>query len=215
MDDLAPRQRAVLDFFISHLDQVGTPPTYREIAEALGIRSTNGVADHIKALERKGYLERSGDGRSRARSLRLTEKALGRQRDEGTVAVPILGRVAAGHPILADEAYDGTLRFDAQLLPPGSPVFALRVSGDSMIDEGILDGDLVLVRRQQAARNGELVVVLVDGEATVKRWYREPGRIRLQPSNRDMEPIYLDPTQEVALVGRVVALLRGYERPLA
>ncbi|MFZ5481478.1 MAG: transcriptional repressor LexA [Myxococcota bacterium] len=207
MDDLAPRQRELLDFIASYQDQKGIPPTLREIGEALGIRSTNGVSDHVKALLKKGYLERVGDART-SRGVRLSHRARGGFRQESTVAVPIVGRVAAGYPILAEENWAGTLHMDSSMMPHNAAVFALNVAGNSMIEDGILDGDYVFVREQKTARNGDIVVAMVDGEATVKRWFREPGRIRLEPANREMEPIFVDDTHDFELLGLVIGLYR-------
>ncbi len=208
MDDLSPRQRDMLEFLIAHVDQTGVVPSYREIGAALGIGSTNGVSDHIKALERKGYLERSG-GRGSPRSLRITEKA-GPARDDGTVVgVPVVGRIAAGQPLLAQESYEGMLRLDAALLPLGGTVFALMVTGDSMIDDGIHDGDQLFVRQTKTVRDGRIAVVMVDGEATVKRFFHEGDRVRLQPANASMDPIYADPgAGEVEVIGEAVGLFR-------
>lgn len=207
MEELAPRQKQLLDFVASYHDQKGIPPTLREIGEALGIRSTNGVSDHVKALVRKGYLERVGDARS-SRCIRLPASARGGFRRETTVAVPLVGRVAAGCPILAEENYAGTLHMDSAMMPANAAVFALTVAGSSMIEDGILDGDYVFVRQQSTARNGDTVVAMVDGEATVKRFYREDGRIRLQPANAEMQPIYVDATRQVDVVGVVVGVYR-------
>ncbi len=208
MEDLAPRQREVLDTIATHLDQFGIPPTLRELGDALGIRSTNGVADHIKALIRKGYLER-GQGGVRARSLRMTSKATGSFHNEATVSVPLVGSVAAGLPVLAQENYDGSMRVDSNLVPQGAVVFGLKVRGDSMIEDGILDGDIVFVRQQETARNGETVVALVDEDATVKRFFKERGRIRLEPANRDMASILVHPDQQVRILGKVIGLYRN------
>lgn len=207
MDDLAPRQRALLDFIASYQDQKGIPPTIREIGEALGIKSTNGVSDHIKALVKKGYLDRVGDARS-SRGVRVSPAARGGFRDEATVAVPIIGRVAAGSPVLAEENYAGTLHIDSAMIPHNAPAFALTVTGSSMIEDGILDGDYVFVRKQETARNGEISVVMVDGDATVKRIYREKDRIRLQPSNAAMAPIWVEPGQQCDILGVVVGVYR-------
>ncbi len=209
MEDLAPRQREVLNYIAACLDQRGIPPSFREIADALGIRSTNGVSDHIKALERKGYIKREKGGRARARAMRLTEKATGSFHEAATVAVPLVGHVAAGQPILAEENHEGVLRIDGTLVPAGVTVFALRIVGDSMIEDGILDGDVVFVRQQAGARDGEIAVAMVEGEATVKRLFREGGRIRLQPANSAMQPIVVDDTQEVQVLGRVIGVYRN------
>lgn len=207
MDDLSPRQTDVLDLIRSTIEERGFPPTYREIGDALGISSTNGVADHVKALVKKGYLRKVGGGA--ARGLQLTEKsqALG---DVNTIDVPILGNVAAGLPILAEENRDGSLLLGRDMLPGDGPTFALRVRGESMIEEGIHDGDYVIVRQQQTARNGEMVVALIDGEATVKFFFREGSRIRLQPAHPTMPPIFVDSTQDAAIQGKVVGVFRVY-----
>jgi len=208
MEDLSPRQRAILDFIIAAIDQRGVAPTYREIGAALGIGSTNGVSDHIKALMRKGYLERGALPGS-PRALVPTTAAVGMKEDEGVVGVPVLGRIAAGLPLLAEENYEGTLRVDQSMLPPGGKVFALVVTGESMIDDGIRDGDYLFVREQKQARNGQIAVVMVDGEATVKRFHREGDRIRLQPANQAMSPIYVDPSDgECEVVGVAVGVFR-------
>lgn len=208
MEDLSPRQSELLDFLVGHLDQYGVVPSYRECGRALGIGSTNAVSDHIKALERKGYIERVGRP-GQPRSLKLTPKAVGFIEDDNVVGIPVLGRIAAGIPLLAEENYEGMVKVDATMLPPGGNVFALIVTGDSMIDDGIHDGDTLFVRQKQTARDGEIAVVMVDGEATVKRLYREGPRLRLQPANQSMDPIYVDANAgEVAVIGVAVGVFR-------
>ena len=208
MEDLAPRQREVLEVIASWVQQRGIPPSLREIGDVLGIRSTNGVADHIKALVRKGYIERvSGSGI--ARGLRLTAKCTGTFHESSTVVVPIVGQVAAGAPILAQENYDGSIHVDSSMVPAGSTVFALRIRGDSMIGDGILDGDTVFVKQQSTARKGEIVIAMVEDEATCKRFYNEGDHVRLQPSNPDMAPILVAANQPLVLLGVVVGLYRG------
>ncbi len=201
MEDLSPRQQEILDFITSTVDQRGVVPSYREIGGALGISSTNAVSDHLKALIRKGYVERVGEP-GRPRSLRLTVKAADHLEDGNVVGVPVLGRIAAGLPLLAEENYEGSVRVDAAMLPAGGPVFALIVTGDSMIEDGIHDGDTLFVKQQSSVRDGDIAVVRVDQEATVKRFYKEGSRIRLQPANSAMEPIYVDRTSgEVEIIG--------------
>lgn len=208
MDDLSPRQRELLDFITAAIDQRGVAPSYREIGAALGIGSTNAVSDHIKALIRKGYLERVGEP-GQPRSLRLTLEATGHLEDDAVVAVPVLGRIAAGVPLLAEENYEGSIRVDSGMLPPGGNVFALVVTGQSMVDDGILDGDYLFVRQKPDARDGQISVVMVDGEATVKRIYREGSRLRLQPANAAMEPMYVDPSRgDVQVIGVAVGVFR-------
>ena len=207
MEDLSPRQREVLDFIRLFIDQNGVVPSYREIGGAVGIGSTNGVSDHVKALERKGYLER-GD-RGSPRSIRLTVQATGFLDEDSVVGVPILGRIAAGSPLLAQENYDGSLRVDSSMLPPGGKVFALVVTGDSMIDDGIHDGDYLFVRQKREFRNGEIGVMMVDGDATVKRLYDEGDRIRLHPANREMDDFYVDRASgNCELIGVAVGVYR-------
>jgi repressor LexA len=209
MEELSPRQREILEFILAIIDQRGIAPTYREIGSALGIGSTNGVSDHVKALIKKGYLERGADPGS-PRSLVPTVRATGVIEDDHVVGVPILGRIAAGSPLLAEENYEGTVRVDSGLLPPGGKVFALVVNGESMIDDGIRDGDYLFVRQQKVARNSEIAVVMVDGEATVKRFYREGQRIRLQPANAAMKPIIVEGgDRECEIVGVAVGVWRN------
>jgi len=208
MEDLSVRQSEILDFIVAAIAQTGVCPSYREMGRALNIGSTNGVSDHIKALERKGYIERVG-GRGASRSIRLTDVAQRDWRDEQVVGIPVLGRVAAGEPLLAVENYEGTIQLDQNLVPPGRQVFALVVQGESMIDDGILDGDTLFVQQRKTCRNGEIAVVLVEGEATVKRFFLEDGMVRLQPANSAMKPILLDAQSgEVEVVGTVVGLFR-------
>jgi repressor LexA len=208
MNDLSPRQREILDFLVSHIDQTGVFPSYREIGRALGIGSTNGVSDHLKALEKKGYVERVGDPGA-SRSMRLTNHASSSVSHDGIVGVPVVGRVAAGSLHHAVEDYSSTIRVDRTMLPSSGDIIALTVHGDSMIEEGINDGDTLFVQRTDSVRNGEIAVVLVEGEATVKRVYREKGGLRLQPSNKDMAPIWVDRSAgEVSVVGRAVGVWR-------
>lgn len=209
MDDLSPRQSEILSFIESVVDQRGVVPSYREIGGALGISSTNAVSDHIKALIRKGFVERVGEP-GRPRSLRLTVKATGRLDDGEMVQVPVLGRIAAGVPLLAEENYEGTVRVDAGMLPAGGQIFALIVTGDSMIEDGIHDGDTLFVRQTSSVRTGDIAVVRVDGDATVKRFFPESGRIRLQPANSAMEPIYVDASSgDVEVIGLAVGVFRA------
>lgn len=214
---LTERQKQVLTLIAEAIQRDGFPPTLRELGTALDIRSTNGVNDHLRALELKGYIERMS---TKSRAIQLTPRAealLGTgATDTGTppvdaVSVPLLGRIAAGQPMDAIAHADEHIAVDASLLGSrGGQVFALRVCGESMIGEGILDGDIIFVRQQSEARRGEMVAVMVDGAATVKRYHPEGDRIRLQPSNPDMEPIYVhrEDARDVAVVGRVVAVYR-------
>lgn len=207
MDDLSPRQAEVLDYIATTIQSSGIPPTYREIGDALEIASTNGVADHVKALVRKGYVSKAVSGS--ARGLRLTQSASPVARGE-TVSVPVVGMVAAGAPILAEENYERTLHVDRSMARDGGVMFALRVRGDSMIEEGILDGDTVVVRQQSTARNGDIVVALINDEATVKFYFHEGERVRLQPAHPTMRPIFVDRRDTAAIQGVVVGVMRQY-----
>ena len=199
--ELTSRQQQVLDFINGCIQERGYPPTMREIGEHMGIRSTNGVNDHLKALERKGHLVRD-DMKSRA----LRPIAGPGQ----WVDVPVLGRVAAGMPMLAVENVEDTVRVDRFFIGASREVFALRVSGDSMIEDGIFDGDYIFVRKQVTADTGDIVVAMIDGEATVKRFHPEGERIRFQPANQAMDPIYVRQTdfRSVDLLGVVVGVFR-------
>ncbi|TPV92709.1 MAG: transcriptional repressor LexA [Myxococcales bacterium FL481] len=200
---LTARQQQALNYISQCLDSRGYPPTLREIGEHMGIRSTNGVNDHLKALERKGYLVRE---ELKSRALRPVRQ------DEDRFEVPILGRVAAGQPILAQEHVVDRVTVDRFFLgaSTGRDVYGLVVQGDSMIEDGIHDGDYVFVRKQAVAERGEIVVVMVDGEATVKRIYDEGQRIRLQPANAAMSPIYLEKSEfrSVDVLGKVIGVYR-------
>ncbi len=204
--ELSPRQQEVLSFIERFLTDEGSPPTLREIGKALGIRSTNAVNDHLNALERKGAIHRH---RSRSRGITLADPPA-RDESSGSVEVPLIGRIAAGIPLLAEENVERMVHVDASLAPRRTELFALKVVGDSMIGDGILDGDVIVVRRQQTARAGSIVVALVDGEATVKRFYKDRDVIRLQPANPDMEPILVRPEEgrDTLIQGRVITVLR-------
>ena len=210
--ELTDRQREVYDFIQDRIRAWGYPPTIREIGEHLGIKSTNGVADHLKALKRKGYLnhdERKSRALTPVRPPRGTVvRAIG-STGQG-ITVPILGRVAAGEPILAEEQAEGAVVVDSVLLGDGRKVFALKVVGESMIEDGIYDGDYIFVRKRETAERGDIVVVIIDGEATVKRYFPEGDRIRLQPANSRMQPIYVNKKdfKNVQIIGLVVGVYR-------
>ncbi|HYO68700.1 MAG TPA: transcriptional repressor LexA, partial [Archangium sp.] len=186
MEELTERQREILAFIVKETESRGFPPTIREIGEEMDIRSTNGVNDHLKALERKGYLTR---GEQQSRSLVPTKRTrlllgLGVKKESGLIEIPLLGKVAAGAPLLAQENVEDSVRIDSFLLGgQGREVFALRVKGNSMIDDGIFDGDYLFVRKTPQAQAGDIVVALIEDEATVKRYYPEGERIRFQPAN--------------------------------
>jgi repressor LexA len=208
----------VLDYIRQSISDRGYPPTLREIGARMGIRSTNGVNDHLRALERKGYLTRE-DMKSRA--LRPTGMATGSgsggevtpiaaHDDEDLVEIQVLGRVAAGLPIFAEEHVIDTVRIDRGLLKGGREVFGLRVQGDSMIDAGILSGDYIFVRKQLTAGRGDIVVALIGDEATVKYFYPEKDYVRFQPANKTMAPILVRAVdfKPTMLLGVVVGVFR-------
>ncbi len=214
MEEITDRQKEILSFIVRATEESGFPPTIREIGEAMEIRSTNGVNDHLKALERKGLLTR---GEQQSRSMVPTKRArliLGigaRKHDPTMIDVPLLGRVAAGAPILAQQHVEDTVRIDSFLLGGnGKEVFALRVKGNSMIDDGIHDGDFIFVKKAPSATPGEIVVALIEDEATVKRYFPEGDRVRFQPANKDMEPIYVNKSdfRQTMILGRVVGVYR-------
>jgi repressor LexA len=198
---LTKRQRAILEYIVSSIRDESMPPTIAEIGVAFSIRSTNGVNDHLEALERKGYIERS----SKARGIRITEKAAAGiyQRDVGTL--PLLGRVAAGAPLLAEENIEGHIAVSQDLARRNA--YCLRINGDSMIDDGILDGDLVVVDQDKRPSKGDIVVALIEDEATVKRFYLDGDTVELRPSHPVMQPMRF-PARSVTLQGVVVALQR-------
>jgi len=210
MQGLTQRQAQTLDFIRQSITERGYPPTLREIGVYMGIRSTNGVNDHLRALERKGYLRRE-DMKSRA--LKLVEAAptsTFKALDEDILEIQVLGRVAAGLPLLAEENVVDTVRIDRMLVRGGRDVFGLKVSGDSMIDAGILSGDYVFVRKQAAADRGDIVVALIGDEATIKYYYPERDYVRFQPANSQMAPILVRATdfRSTMLLGKVVGVYR-------
>jgi repressor LexA len=225
-DALTFRQREILDFITASIVERGFPPTLREIGEHFQIRSTNGVNDHLKALEKKGHLRRE-DLKSRAMRpvnpdgggdvvplrARGTGSLTALGVDDDLCEIPILGRVAAGQPILAVENATDTVKIDRMLLGGGSAgkdVFGLKIVGESMIDDGILDGDFVFVKKTPTAASGDIVVAMIEGEATVKRYFPEGDRIRFQPANTNMLPIIVRKVdfKSVDIIGIVVGVYR-------
>ena len=211
MRELTARQHEVLGFIRSFLARHGLPPTVREIGEKFKV-TPRAAFDHLRALERKGALERRVSAGRTSRALMPRDMA----RPAAYRSVPVLGRIAAGGPLLAEENREGELPLAASALPGrGEDLFALRVRGDSMIDAHICDGDLVLVRRQESAQPNDIVVALVESaageEATVKRFFRDGPRVVLKPEHPTMAPIVVDPRERaVRIVGKVVGLLRGF-----
>ena len=193
------RQQRILEVIRRFTMERGYPPSVREIGERVGLSSSSTIHAHLKALERRGLIARDP---TKPRALR---SAPGSPALAEAIVMPIVGKVAAGAPITAQENLEGEFVLPGDFVPRASEAFMLRVQGDSMVDAAILDGDLIMVRPQKTARNGEIVVAMLDGEATVKRFFKENGRVRLQPENRAMTPIY---ASDVEIVGRVEAVVR-------
>ncbi len=205
---LTARQQAIMNFVAEAIRHRGAPPTIREIMEEFGISSTNGVRSTLAALERKGHIRRHA---RLSRGIELVHQAEPEPLSSELVHVPVVGRVAAGEPILAEQNIQSTLQLDRSLLPASGTLFALRVRGDSMVDRGILDGDVVLARQQEHAERGDIVVALLGDEATVKGFAPDPDGIRLLPANPAYSPIIVprgDPGFSIA--GKVVGLVRRY-----
>ena len=206
---LTGRQQEIWDFLVEYVDRHGYPPTVREIGERVGLASPSTVHAHLANLERAGFLKRDP---TKPRALELT--GLRRPETRSTHAsnvqgLPLMGEIAAGGPLLADENVEEYVDLPERLVGPAD--FLLRVKGDSMIDAGILDGDLVVVRKSDTAVNGDIVVALAGEdeaaeEATVKRYFRESGRVRLQPENSALEPIY---AKHIQILGKVVGVFRA------
>lgn len=203
---LTERQAAIIAFIEREVARRGYPPSMREIGAAVKLASTSSVAHQLMALERKGFLYRDPH-RPRAYRVRRIDTGTDTAPRESSeaVQVPLVGRIAAGTPILADQVTEDVLTLPRQLVGAGE-MFALKVVGDSMIDAAICDGDVVTVRRQSSAGHGDIVAALLDGEATVKRLRREDGRVWLMPHNAAYEPI---PGEDAAILGKVVAVLRA------
>jgi repressor LexA len=210
--DLTKRQQEIFDFIKKYSGTHGYPPTVRDIGKAVGLASSSTVHAHLANLEKAGLLRRDP---SKPRAIELFDRAIGGVRDTAGSAVrsvvggggglPLVGQVAAGAPILAEENIEDHIEVPAQAGGEAGQ-FVLKVKGESMIDAGILDGDYVVVQKQETARDGEIIVALVGEEATVKTFYRESDHIRLQPENPTMEPIR---TRDVQILGRMVGLLRS------
>lgn len=200
--NLTEREREIFDYIKNNIKNEGYAPSVRDICNALGMKSTSTVHTYLARLEEKGVIQKSA---GKSRTIRVDDGTA----DKGsTVRVPILGKVAAGMPILAVENYDGYIDFPRpSSRNTSNDLFALRVQGESMIEIGIMDGDLIVVEKASTANDGDIVVALVEDEATVKTFYREAGRFRLQPENSTMKPIY---AKELIILGKVVASMRFY-----
>jgi repressor LexA len=201
MKELTERQREVLAFIAGYLKEHSYPPTMREIADHYAI-SVKGAHDHITALKRKGHLKLVD---KRPRTIKLMHSGI--EDPSGVAEIPILGTVAAGTPILAEENFDGNIVLHRSMLKKNKKYFALKIRGDSMSGAGILDGDMAIIERQSAVHNGEIAVAVVDDAVTLKRFYQEAARVRLQPENPAYKPIY---SRDVKIYGRLFTIIRSY-----
>jgi repressor LexA len=203
MKQLTPIQNRVLSFIIGHQKKRGAPPTVREIADALGYSSPNNVRQHLRLIDQKGYI-RVGPGRARG-----IEIVVGFEQEQkgNEVQVPLIGAVAAGRPITAVENIDGYVSLDKTIFK-GKGLFTLRIQGDSMKGIGVLDGDIVIVRQQSTAENNDVVVAIIDGEATLKRYIRKKDHIVLHAENPEYEDIVVSSDKDVWVVGKMVGVMR-------
>lgn len=209
--DLSKRQQDVLDFIKEEIATKGYPPTVREICDALGLNSTATVHSHLRTLEQKGYIKRDPT-KNRALEVvdfhqSLIEEAAVPLPLKEMAAVPLVGTITAGQPILAEENIEDIYPLPLDLVPSNKDLFMLKVRGDSMIEAGIFDGDMIVVEKTPIVRNGEIAAVLIEDSATVKYFYQEADHIRLQPANSSMSPILL---HEAQVLGRVIALFRHF-----
>lgn len=207
-EKLTDRQEDILKFINDFINTNGFPPSYREIGNHFGIASTFGVKRHLDALVKKGFL--TIDSKTN-RSISLTEQAellFNTIKENNSIEIPILGRVAAGYPVLSEQNIEGTLFIDSSLIRKGSDYFGLKVRGDSMIDDGIFEGDTVIVKSQNNAINNEIVIAMVDSDTTVKRYKKNKDNIELLPANKDFEPIIISHKDDFSILGKVVGVYR-------
>lgn len=208
---ITKRQQQIYDFIRAYQQEKGYPPSVREMAAAVGLSSPSTVHAHLSALEDHGLIKRD---KTKPRALEVFDQdgtsvktaEVRAMPDRGSVSLPLVGRVAAGMPILAEQNVEDTFTLPTEIVTDSSS-FVLEVHGNSMVNVGIYNGDYIVVREQKSAMNGEIVVAMIDGEATVKTFYKEHGRVRLQPENDAMEPIF---ATNPAILGKVVALLRRF-----
>ena len=199
-EKITPKQQEILEYIKETILKKGYPPAVREICEAVKLKSTSSVHSHLETLEKNGYIRRDP---TKPRTIEIIDDCFNLARRE-VLNVPLIGTVAAGTPLLAQENIETYFPIPSELLP-NKEIFMLKVKGDSMIEAGIFNGDQILVEKTNTAENGEIVVALLDDSATVKRFYREDGHYRLQPENASMEPIFVD---EVQILGKVIGLFR-------
>lgn len=200
-EPLSQKQTEIYNFLKVYIEEKSFPPSVREICVAVGLKSTSTVHAHLKTLERKGYINRES---TKTRALEIIEFS---ERKKEIIDIPIVGKVTAGEPILAIENIEDTFPLPTSYIKHNKDLFMLKVSGSSMIEAGILDGDLAIIEKTNVADNGEIVVALIDNEATLKRFFKEKNYYRLQPENRSMDPIIVT---ECSVLGKLVGLYREY-----
>lgn len=201
---ISNKQREILEYIKSEILSRGYPPAVREICEAVNLKSTSSVHSHLETLEKNGFIRRDP---TKPRAIEICDDNFQMVRTE-MASLPVIGTVAAGTPILAEENIDSYFPVPADIVPNGEPSFVLKVKGDSMINVGIFNGDQIFVQQCSTARNGDTVVALIDDSATVKTFYKEKDHIRLQPENDDMDPIIVDDCQ---ILGKVFGVFRYYK----
>jgi repressor LexA len=211
---LTKRQTEILNFIKTHIQYSGFPPTISEIQGQFSFKSPNAVQEHLKALVRKGQIRRNPN-QWRGLELMVSDKNRDEAAQYSTVSVPLIGRVTAGLPILAEENFEGTISVDRSLVGRATRLFALHVRGDSMIKAGIYDGDIAIAQQQTVADHGDIVIALLGDEATVKRFYRKNKVVMLQPENDNMQPIKVNGGSDFKILGRVIATLHRIENERA
>lgn len=204
--ELTSEQQRVYSFIVKHCKDTGFPPTVREIAEGLGYKSPNNVRQHLRLIEQKGYIRLLA---GKARGIEITSAASEDRFEDESTSVPLIGTVAAGKPITAIENVDGYVTLDRSIFK-GEGLFALKIRGDSMTGMGILNGDIVVVRRKSTAEHGEVVVVIIDGDATLKRFIKEGGKILLRAENPAYSDIVLSSINSIQIAGKLVGVIRKY-----
>lgn len=202
MSDEKDKQSEIYEFLKSYTESKGYPPSVREICEAVSLRSTSTVHGHLKRLEKKGMIKRDP---SKPRALEIAELSLPKKE---MINIPIVGKITAGLPILATENIEDTFSLPLDFIKHDKELFMLRVSGESMIKAGINDNDLAIIENVQTARNGEIVVALIEESATIKRFYKEKDHVRLQPENDTMDPILVD---DCKILGKLVGIFRAFK----
>jgi len=208
-NELTDRQKDILDFIQQFAEANGYPPTYREIGKHFNIVSTFGVKRHIDALAKKGFIMVTS---KTSRTIAVVNDELNKFKNpnDNAIGLPIIGRVAAGYPILAEENIEGRLMLDSSLIGNKESCFGLRVQGDSMINAGIFEGDLVIVSPQSTANNGDIIIALLHDEATLKKYERRNNKIYLVPENEKYKPIEVDNNEEFSIIGKVIGVFRTY-----